>query len=70
MVKFDGFLKLYRESIDDNEDEGGAKLDKGELPPMKLDEELPLEEMCAMERFSKHPPRYTEASLVKKLEEY
>ena len=69
VVKFDGFLKLYRESVDDNEEEQGTKLDKGELPPMKLGQELILNEMLATQRFSKHPPRYTEASLVKKLEE-
>ena len=69
VIKFDGFLKLYRESVDDNEEEQSAKLNKGELPPLTMGQNLVLDEMIATQRFSKHPPRYTEASLVKKLEE-
>lgn len=65
VIKFDGFLKVYLESTDDEEEEAAAGL----LPPVKEGQQLPLEEMTAMERFTKHPPRYTEASLVKKLEE-
>lgn len=64
VVKFDGFLKVYMEGTDDeNGDQPGL------LPAMKEGDGLSLIEMRARERFSKAPPRYTEASLVKKLEE-
>ncbi len=66
VIKFDGFLKVYLESTDDEEEEAAAE---GILPPVKEGQQLPLDEMTATERFTKHPPRYTEASLVKKLEE-
>lgn len=65
VLKFEGFLKVYLESTDDEDDE----VQKGILPPLKLNQQLDLGEMIAQQRFSKHPPRYTEASLVKKLEE-
>ncbi|MEZ4774860.1 MAG: type I DNA topoisomerase [Bacteroidia bacterium] len=66
VLKFEGFLKVYLESTDDdNEDEET----KGVLPPMKIGQELKLKEMIALERFTRAAPRYTEASLVKKLEE-
>lgn len=62
---FEGFLKVYLESTDEeNLDE-----DSGILPPLKEGEELNLENIIASERFTHHPPRYTEASLVRKLEE-
>lgn len=66
VVKFDGFIKVYRESSDDDEqqDEFGHI-----LPPMKKDQELTRREILATERFSVGPQRYTEASLVKKMEE-
>ena len=70
IVTFDGFLKVYFESTDD---ESGNKTfsfgDDKVLPPLKVDETLELEEIMATERFTRYPPRYTEASLVKKLEE-
>jgi DNA topoisomerase-1 len=67
VIKFDGFLKVYMEGHDEDEDsEGeGSKV----LPPLNVGQELQLEEITATETFSRHPPRYTEASLVKKLEE-
>jgi DNA topoisomerase I len=66
VVKFDGFLKLYLESNDDeNEDEE----QKGMLPPLKEGQKLNLNEMLATQTFSRPAARYTEASLVKKLEE-
>lgn len=65
VLKFDGFLKVYLESNDDDEEEEA----KGMLPPLKVGQELDLHEMTATERFSKPPARFTEASLVKKLEE-
>jgi len=65
ILKFDGFLKVYFESFDDENDNS----QKGLLPDVKINELLNNEEITATERFSYHPPRYTEASLVKKLEE-
>ncbi|WP_113661390.1 type I DNA topoisomerase [Pedobacter nanyangensis] len=65
VLKFDGFLKVYLESTDDEDDENEGGL----LPPLVRGQELSLVEMQATERFSRPPARYTEASLVKKLEE-
>lgn len=62
---FDGFLKLYMESTDDENQED----DESILPPLKQGEKLQLNDIVASERFSLNPPRYTEASLVRKLEE-
>ena len=66
VVKFDGFIKVYRESVDedDQQDEFGHI-----LPPMKKGQELTRREVLATERFSAGPQRYTEASLVHKMEE-
>lgn len=64
VIKFDGFLKVYLESNDDEDEEN-----KGMLPPLSIGQILDLALMKATERFSKPPARYTEASLVKKLEE-
>ena len=66
VLKFDGFLKVYREDKDEDEQEDSAE---GMLPPMTVGQVLPLSELRATERFSRPQPRYTEASLVKKLEE-
>lgn len=66
VVKFDGFLKVYLESNDDEED---VKEETGLLPPLKVGQNLELNKMEATERFTHHPARYTEASLVRKLEE-
>jgi DNA topoisomerase I len=67
VLKFDGFLKVYREDKDDDELEEEAN--EGMLPPLTVGQQLPLTAMKATERFSRPLPRYTEASLVKKLEE-
>lgn len=65
IIKFDGFLKVYLEGTDDeNEDE-----QKGMLPSMKIGDDLSSKIITATERFTRPPARYTEASLVKKLEE-
>jgi len=68
VLKFEGFLKVYREDSDDDEINEEAQ-QEGMLPPLALNQKLPLKEMKATERFSRPLPRYTEASLVKKLEE-
>ena len=67
VVKFDGFLKVYIESTDDEQEE--KKEDENLLPPLKQGQELAMNRITATERFTKPPARYTEASLVKKLEE-
>lgn len=66
VITFDGFLQLYRESYDD---ENEKEQENGLLPPVNLHESLSLKEMVATERFTQRPPRYTEASLVRRLEE-
>jgi DNA topoisomerase I len=68
VLKFDGFLKVYMEDRDE-EDMNEDELQEGMLPPLSVKQQLPLKEMKAIERFSRPLPRYTEASLVKKLEE-
>ncbi len=68
VMKFDGFLKVYLES-DDDEDENQQDGENAMLPPLTKGQLLELEEMSATERFSRPAARYTEASLVKKLEE-
>lgn len=64
VIKFEGFLKVYLEGHDDDEEE-----QEGMLPAMKVGETLLNRWITATERFSRPPSRYTEASLVKKLEE-
>ncbi len=66
IITFEGFLKVYIESAGDEEP---AEEQKGMLPPLKLGEKLILKEMQALERFTNPPYRYTEAGLVKALEE-
>jgi len=66
VIKFDGFLKVYFESTDDDDDkQNGNTL----LPPIKTNDVLIAEHIDAVQRFTQRPARYTEASLVKKLEE-
>ena len=67
VLKFDGFLKVYLESSDDDESDDSEKA--GMLPPLAKGQELFVKELSAIQRFSRPPARYTEASLVKKLEE-
>ncbi len=67
VVKFDGFLKVYRESNDDEEENNDEFAHV--LPPLKEGDELTRREISAYERYSQGPQRYTEASLVHKLEE-
>ena len=67
VIKFDGFLKVYRESFD--EDPENETAEGNLLPPMETGQQLERKEIQALQRFTQHPPRYNEASLVKKLEE-
>ena len=66
VITFEGFLKVYLESTDD---ETADSTPKGMLPPLNIGQQLSLDNVTATERFTHHPARYTEASLVKKLEE-
>jgi DNA topoisomerase-1 len=65
VIVFDGFLKVYLESTDEEPEDENSTV----LPVMKKGESLDAEEILAQQRFSQRPPRYTEASLVRKLEE-
>jgi len=65
VIKFDGFLKVYMESSDDESSDDN----EGVLPPMKKGELLTMQELIAQQKFTQQPYRYTEATLVKKLEE-
>lgn len=64
VLKFDGFLALYQESRDDEEDEDGSR-----LPPLVVGDALSRKSVSASQHFTEPPPRYTEATLVKKMEE-
>ncbi len=64
VLRFDGFLALYQESRDDEEDEDGAR-----LPPLAGGDALARKSVAATQHFTEPPPRYTEATLVKKMEE-
>ena len=66
VIKFDGFLKVYFESTDEEDAENA---DESRLPNLTVGQQLAFERMTATERFTKHAARYSEASLVKKLEE-
>ena len=65
VILFDGFLKVYMESYDDDRAEDKMSV----LPPIEVGTVLDLEKMEAQQRYTRHPLRYTEASLVKKMEE-
>ncbi len=65
VIKFDGFLRVYIEGHDDETTEDNAEL----LPPITVGDALSATDITAIERFTQQPPRYTEASLVKKMEE-
>ncbi len=65
VVKFDGFLKVYLEGSDDEDKTQDANM----LPPIKRGDIMKMLEITAMQRFTQQPPRYTEAMLVRKMEE-
>ena len=64
VVLFDGFLKLYEEGRDDSDDEEGRR-----LPALAVGDDLDMKSIDAKQHFTEPPPRYSEATLVKKLEE-
>ncbi|MCC2545183.1 type I DNA topoisomerase [Hymenobacter sp. BT175] len=68
VITFEGFLKAYSESKDDEDTDGESSFSRG-LPPLSVGQNLPLQLLRATERYTQPPARYTEASLVKKLEE-
>ncbi|RAP39202.1 type I DNA topoisomerase [Candidatus Marinamargulisbacteria bacterium SCGC AAA071-K20] len=67
VITFEGFLKVYRESVEDDDEPSDS--DQGLLPKMTEGEVLDYDNITATERFTRHLPRYSEASLVKKMEE-
>lgn len=71
VMKFDGFLAVYIESTDEEEhlDTENEQTSEAILPPLKKDQQLNMNEINAIQRYTRAAPRYTEASLVKKLEE-
>ncbi len=66
VIKFDGFLKVY---LEDTDDENGENGDDAILPPLKVGQQLEMKDVTATERYTRASARFTEASLVKKLEE-
>jgi DNA topoisomerase-1 len=69
IVAFDGFLKLYREGSDDDTDTAGDSDDNRVLPSMAERDRLVRKSAAALQHFTQPPPRFSEASLVKKMEE-
>ena len=69
IVAFDGFLKLYREDTDEDSPGASAEEDNRMLPPMAAKDDLKRGDVNALQHFTQPPPRYSEASLVKKMEE-
>ncbi len=69
VIKFDGFLKLYREDLDDPNEAGEDGEESGRLPAMSQGEKLDKRSIDASQHFTEPPPRYSEASLVKRMEE-
>ncbi|MBN2787023.1 MAG: type I DNA topoisomerase [Paludibacteraceae bacterium] len=65
VLTFDGFLRVYMESTDDEGEQENSTM----LPPLKVNDNLNIQTIVAQERFTQKPPRYAEASLVRKLEE-
>lgn len=69
VIRFEGFLKVYAESVDEDNNEEDSDNDSAILPPLVSGQIVDLKELTATQRFTAPPARYTEASLVKKLEE-
>jgi DNA topoisomerase-1 len=66
VIKFDGFLKVYLESTDDEAESSDSE---SLLPPLKIKQQLEMQNVTAQQRYTQRPPRYNEAALVRKLEE-
>jgi DNA topoisomerase I len=66
VLRFDGFLKLYRQGLDDDQND---EVENQSLPPLKEGEKLAINKLTPLQHFTEAPPRFTEASLVKRLEE-
>ncbi len=69
MILFEGFLKVYLEDKDEDESGSDEQNNSGMLPPLTIGQPLDLKDMTARQSFTRPAPRYTESSLVKKLEE-
>ncbi|MCX8473801.1 MAG: type I DNA topoisomerase [Sediminibacterium sp.] len=69
VVKFDGFLKVYLDNSNDNDEDDDENEDSKILPPLEIGQILNFEKLLALEKFTRAQPRYTEAALVKKMEE-
>jgi DNA topoisomerase-1 len=69
VMKFDGFLKIYNEGNDEDDSENSSFANESRLPALTINQQLDFEQMTATERFTRHAARYTEAALVKKMEE-
>ncbi|MFC4159911.1 type I DNA topoisomerase [Chitinimonas lacunae] len=65
VLVFPGFIAVYQEGVDDSDSEDDAK-----LPPLEVGDEVPVDKLSGEQHFTQPPPRYSEASLVKALEEY
>lgn len=68
-IAFDGFLRVYTEATDDDSGGGNVSSKHKDLPPLNEGEDLPLKNIADVQHFTQPPPRFNEASLVKKLEE-
>jgi len=69
VIRFDGFLRVYQEGRDDTPAADGDDEDSARLPPMKAHDSLKKERIETTQHFTEPPPRYTEASLIKRMEE-
>ena len=69
VIRFEGFLKVYQESRDDNKDEASKTEDAKRLPALATGDKAGVEKLAGNQHFTEPPPRYSEASLIKKMEE-
>ncbi len=69
VLVFDGFLKVYYEGNDDEDDDKNIAGIESRLPPLQVEQAVNFQNLSATEKYTKHAPRYTEAALVKKMEE-
>jgi DNA topoisomerase-1 len=69
VIRFDGFIAAYTDQREEKEDNDAADEEDGRLPEIRADESLAKEKISASQHFTEPPPRYSEASLIKKMEE-